>query len=75
MRKVFSTIMFSLMLPIGVAMAMSATDKKDDKKDEKKGHPPVIIIVWEPAWSPVMREVSIPQSCNAYSFSIENFTE
>ena len=41
-------------------MAMSASDKKDDKKDEKKdkGHQPILIVVWEQAWTPIFREVS-----------------
>lgn len=71
MRKFFSTFMFLLMLPLGVAMAVSAADNKDNKSDKKKGHQPVIIIVWEPAWSPVMRETSTVTSIDSND-TIEN---
>lgn len=66
MRKTLSSVLFSLFLFAGIAMTVSAIDKKDDKKDTKKGHPPVIIIVWEPAWSPVMREFSVQSTANAF---------
>ena len=64
MRKVFATILFSLLLPAGIAMAMSASDKKDDRKDDKKdkGHQPILIVVWEQAWTPIFREVSAVDS-------------
>ena len=71
MRKVFATILFSLLLPVGIAMAMSASDNKDDKKDsgkdkdKDKGHKPVLIITWEYAWPPVFREVSAVDSFEA----------
>ena len=71
MRKFFSTFMFLLMLPLGVVTAVSAADSKDNKSDKKKGHQPVIIIVWEPAWSPVMRE-TCPVTSFDSSETIEN---
>lgn len=40
-------------------MVMSADDKKDDKKDKEK-HQPVVIVIYLPPWSPVMREASLP---------------
>ena len=72
MHKSISTILFSLLLFVGVAMTLSAIDKKDDKKDTKKGHPPVIIIIWEPAWSPVMRESSTQNIVNTFDLGVEN---
>ena len=57
MRKVLLAIFFTLAFLLGSSVSLFA-DKKDDKT--KKGHPPVIIIVWEPAWSPVTREASVP---------------
>ena len=72
MRKIFSTFMFLLMFPLGVSMAMSAADNKDNKSDKKKGHQPVIIIVWEPAWSPVMRETSPLISIDPNNTTVEN---
>ena len=61
MRKSFTAVLFSLFVLAGVSLTTSAIDKKDDKNGGKKGHPPVIIIVWEPAWSPVTR-VASPES-------------
>ena len=62
MRKLFTTIAF-MMLSVGVAMAMTAADKKDDKKGDKdkdsEKHQPVLIIIWEPAWPPVFRAISL----------------
>lgn len=53
--------MYTLMLSAGVVMSLSAADKKDDKKGNKGGsgkpHQPVVVVIYEPAWSPVMREV------------------
>jgi hypothetical protein len=53
MRKILTAIICSLLLPAGVAMAMTAGDKKDDKKGDKegkgtKGGP--VIIIWEDTW-------------------------
>ena len=65
MRRPFSNIMSSLLVAIAVSMVFPfyAGDKKDDKKggkdDEDKGHEPVLIIVWEDAWKPVYRAVSL----------------
>ena len=53
-------------------MTVSALDKKDEKKDTKKGHPPVIIIIWEPAWSPIMRESATPSIVNTYDLGLHN---
>ena len=53
-------MMYTLVLSAGVAMAFSASDKKDDKDKDRnsgKGHQPVVVVIYEPAWSPVMREV------------------
>ena len=72
MRKTLSSVLCSLLLFAGIVMNVSAIDKKDDKKDTKKGHPPVIIIVWEPAWSPVMREFSVQSTTNSIDIGIEN---
>ncbi len=72
MRKFFSTFMFLLMLPLGVTMALSAADNKDNKSDKKKGHQPVIIIVWEPAWSPVMREAGPLSSTDSPEITFDN---
>ena len=43
-------------------MAMAVSEKKDDKKDKDKdkGEKPVLIVVYMPAWSPVIREVPMP---------------
>ena len=61
MRKVFRYVLFSLTLLLGSAMVMSADEKKDDKKKEDKDvHKPVLIVVYIPAWSPVIREAPIP---------------
>lgn len=60
MRRILTSLMYTMVLSAGVAMAFSASDKKDDKKGNKgsgKGHQPVVVVIYEPAWSPVMREV------------------
>ena len=75
MRKLLSTIAFFLLIPAGVAMAMNAIDKKDDKKDkDKEGdkHEPVIIIIWESAWSPVMRAIPLQDAINNCYSAVEN---
>jgi len=38
-------------------MSFSAADKKDDKKGDKesKGHQPVVVVIYQPAWPPIMR--------------------
>ena len=63
-------IAFSLLLPSGVTMAISAAEKKDEKKEEKKdekkddskedgkdkGQKPIdLIFFWEKAWPIVIR--------------------
>jgi hypothetical protein len=58
--KLLTMILCPLACLAAASMVFSAADKKDDKKDKKdKGHQGVVIIIWEPAWSPVMREVSL----------------
>lgn len=60
MRRFLTSMMYTLVLSAGVAMAFSASDKKDDKDKDRnsgKGHQPVVVVIYEPAWSPVMREV------------------
>ena len=61
MSRFITSLMYALMLSAGVMMSLSAADKKDDKKDGKGGsgkpHQPVVVVIYEPAWSPVMREV------------------
>ncbi len=55
--------MYSLMLSAGVVASISAADKKDNKGNKGneggsgKPHQPVVVVIYEPAWSPVMREV------------------
>lgn len=63
MKKTMTAILCSLLLPVGVAMALSAADKKEDKKDTKKetekggkdkeDNKPVVVVTWEMAWPPV----------------------
>lgn len=54
MRKILTAILCSLLLPVGVAMAMTAGDKIEDKKDDKdKDDKPVVIIIWQPSWPPI----------------------
>ena len=60
MRNIVTSLMYTLLLSSCFAMSFCATDKKDEKKDKKdKGHQPVPIITYEPAWSPVTREISL----------------
>lgn len=67
MRKILMAILCSLLLPAGVAMAMTAGDKKDDKgdKDGDKGKP-VVIIIWQPAWPPIYRLAPLEQPAGLY---------
>ena len=58
--KLLTLIMCPLVCLIGASLVFSEGGKKDDKKDKKdKGHQGVVIIIWEPAWSPVTREISL----------------
>ena len=72
MRKSLTAVLFSLFVIAGVSMTTSAMDKKDDKNGGKKGHPPVIIIVWEPAWSPVTRATSDQSVVTTFDIVSEN---
>ena len=55
-------------------MAMSASDKKDDKKEggKDKGHEPVVIIIWEPTWPPIFREVPIQSDPETFPLFMRN---
>lgn len=58
--KLLTSILCPLVCLIGASLVFSVSGKKDDKKDKKdKGHQGVVIIIWEPAWSPVTREISL----------------
>ena len=72
MRKILTAILCSLLLPVGVAMAMTASDKKEDKKDDK-GDKPVVIIVWQPAWPPIFEETGsfTDDVFDVFSFGME----
>ena len=75
MRKLLLSITaLLLLLPTGVAMAMNAADeKKDDKKDkDKEVHKPVLIVVYVPAWSPIIRAIPLQDAMNDYYSVIEN---
>ena len=76
MRKLLMAIAFMLMLPGGIAMAMSAADKKDDKKGDKgndsEKHEPVLIIIWEQAWSPIFRAVPLQEAYNTICLESES---
>jgi len=81
MRKILTAIICSLLLPAGVAMAMSASDKKDDKKGEKEEKKEEkkeettdrpVVIVWEFAWPPIYRLAS--DTC-MIPFSAQSETE
>ena len=69
MRKVIVSAILTLAFLLGSSVMLFA-DKKDDKT--KKGHPPVIIIVWEPAWSPVTREASLPDIVDTVELPVDN---
>ena len=60
--KLLTLFLCPLVCLIGASLVFSEGGKKDDKKDKKdKGHQGVVIIIWEPAWSPVTREISLAQ--------------
>ena len=77
MRKVITSIISFLILSLGVAMAFSGTDKKDDKKDKDKDkdkHEPIVIIIYLPAWSPVIREASLQSFVEIDIPNVDNTT-
>lgn len=69
MRKVLAFLICSLLLLTGVSTVSYAEEKKDNKKEEKKEdkkeeknddkegqpHKPILIVVYEFAWPPVIR--------------------
>ena len=69
MRRVLTTILGSLLLA-SLFGGIVLQDKKDDKKDKDKdkGHQPIVIIIWEPAWPIVFREVSQPETTGCIVF-------
>lgn len=73
MRKLLMVIGFMLLLPAGIAMAITAADKKDDKKGDKgndgEKHEPVLIIIWEQAWSPIFRAVPLQDAIDSIQIS------
>ena len=70
MRRLFTTVLFSLVLAAGTAMAFSASDNKGDKKD--KGQKPILIIVYVPAWNPIIREASLPDVVAPYELNVKD---
>ena len=59
-HKLLTLILCPLACLVGASLVFSVNEKKDDKKDKKdKGHQGVVIIIWEPAWSPVTRAISL----------------
>ena len=72
MRKILTAILCSLLLPVGVAMAVTAGDKKEDKKGDKdKENKPVVIIVWQPAWPPIFELTGSSTDVDFAGFSSE----
>ena len=69
MRRVFTTILSSLLL-VSLFGGVVLQDKKDDKKDKDKdkGHQPIVIIIWEPAWPIVFREASQQEAISPVVF-------
>lgn len=76
MRKILTAILCSLLLPAGVAMAMTAGDRKEDKKEDKdkeKENKPVVIIIWQPSWPPIFELTgsSTNDDFGVFSFGME----
>lgn len=74
MRKILTAILCSLLLPAGVAMAMTAGDRKEDKKEDKdKENKPVVIIIWQPSWPPIFELTgsSTNDVFDVFSFGME----
>lgn len=69
MRRALTTILGSLLL-VSLFGGFVLQDKKDDKKDKDKdkGHQPIVIIIWEPAWPIVFREVSQQEAISPIVF-------
>ena len=74
MRKLFSSFIMALMLAASFAPTLSADDKKDDKKNDKdkEVHKPVLIVVYVPAWDPVIRATSQQSVVDTYVLSVED---
>lgn len=78
MRKFLSFFLLSLMFLASSTMVFAAADKKDNKDDKNKpdkGQQPIFlpVLVWNGAWSPVMREAPMENSINTIQLLEESF--
>ncbi len=78
MRKFLSFFLLSLMFLASSPMMFAAADKKDNKDGKgkpDKGHEPIFlpVLVWNGAWSPVMREAPMENSINTIQLLEESY--
>ena len=76
MRNFLSFFLLSLMFLVSSPMMFAAADKKDNKDGKNKpdkGHEPIFlpVLVWNGAWSPVMREAPMENPI----YTLEPFEE
>ena len=74
MRRLFTSVLFTLLLAAGTAMAFSASDNNDKKDKKDKGQKPILIIVYVPAWNPIIREASLPNIVTSNEMNVEDTT-
>lgn len=77
MRKFLSFFLLSLMFLASSPMMFAAADNKDNKDGKgkpDKGHEPIFlpVLVWNGAWSPVMREAPMENSTSTLELSEES---
>lgn len=77
MRRLLAFCIFTAVLLCSSSTMFAAADKKDGKdgKDKPdKGHEPIFLpfLIWNGAWSPVMREVPMENPTNTFMVTEAN---
>lgn len=77
MRKSLAFLLVTMVLLFSSSMMFAAADKKDGKdgKDKPdKGHEPIFLpfLIWNGAWSPVMREAPMDNHLNTFQITEVN---
>ena len=73
MRRLFAFFLFSMVILFSSPTAFAAADKKDGKdgkdKPDRDEKPFLPFIIWNGAWSPIMREAPMDNPTNTFQLT------